>query len=71
MVERGGRASLLQESFPRVGIVVITEVGYLQGYGAFEMRVLGQVDRAHAALPQSLDNPVAAELFEYLLAIDV
>ena len=62
MVERGGGAGLVQEPSPRLGIFVVAEVGHLQGHPAVELGVLGQVDRAHPALAQPLDDPVPAEL---------
>ncbi len=64
MAKRGGGARLFQEPSPRLGSLVLSEVGYLQGHRAFEMGILGEVNRAHPALPQPLDDPVPAELFE-------
>ena len=60
VTESGGDASFFQEPSPRLGIFVITQVGYLQGHPAFEVGILSQINRAHPTLARPLDDPVPA-----------
>src|SRR5262249_51112711 len=61
VVEGGGGPPLAVEALEQLRVVLGAEVGHLQGHLPVELGVVGQVDGAHAALAQSLQEAVAAE----------
>src|SRR5262249_28263752 len=59
VVKRGRRPRLVQEALGQRAVA--GEVRLLQGDEAFELLVVGQVDGAHAAVPQRPKEAVSAE----------
>ena len=62
MPQRGGGPGLAVKPLEQFGRRLLLEVRRLEGDLPLELRVLGQVDHAHRALAQSLDDAVTAEL---------
>ena len=67
MIDAGGETGLALEAFQDGRARVGREVRHLEGDLAAQLRILGEVDGAHAALPQLPDDSVATKLLGQLL----
>ena len=61
MVERGSGTGFAVEALQDLRAIVGPEMGDLERHLPFELCVLGEIDRAHAALAQLLEDAVAAK----------
>jgi hypothetical protein len=61
VLQRGGRAGLAVEALEDQWSVIRREVWHLEGNGALELRIVGQVDGAHPAAAEFFLNAVATE----------
>ncbi len=61
MVECCRRARLREEPLPNVRVGILIELRDLQRDGAVKLGIVGEVNAAHAALAQELDEPVTAK----------
>jgi hypothetical protein len=59
--DRGGGARFIEEARDHLGILRERREENLHRRAATEQRVLGEVDRAHAALPEGADDAVATD----------
>ena len=61
VLDRGRGLGLVEEPVHDAAILGVLRVQDLHGGGATDERVLGAIDRAHAAAPDDADDPVAPE----------
>ena len=62
MPDQVDRARLVEEAIDDLLVVRELRVQELDRDAAADDRVLGEIDRAHAAAPEQLDHPVAADV---------
>jgi len=70
VLKSAGRARLAVEALQGAGILGHA-LGHLERDLAAELRIVGQVDRAHAAATEQLQNPVAADALRHGLLLGV